>query len=837
MSSEIVVGVRASPDLSSVDNAVNSMQSQIGKNFIDKSSSPSMISSASQQSNIENISSNNENLSKQNEVINSLNGSLVSFNEGLQKIINSMVEYNNKLKSDSVPGMVQKNKTNKRNEEINTGGLVKSIANIGLSMFNMMTSTVMNDLSQGHVIGGMQNTLKGLSVAATAVAGLATAAAGTSAALGSVSKVAGGIALAAGVGATALTVQKKSEEAYEEARPGIDKLLGNYGNWRHGGTSHGLSNLGAVYRYAAVGYNTDTGLSNEDFITNVNALSKYGYTDVTSAAGAARTAALWARRTGGDAASFTEKIGKLQRFGGDASADTVSYLFGASKASGMANGQFGEFLDSIERVIENGTAKGYTRSTKEVADTVTYFSKLSGGSEIWKGTNGANMINRAGEGIASTTGLSSSTDMISYRVHQALYGSDKEDEAKALLGDGRGNNNAYVEGGGAANILAAMEHGLRPENFKQLSTTISTMYQGDTFNQIAAWKQISGLNWTGANELYNLSQKSNVKDTDISETIKRLKDDPTMQTDTTKIYNAINKVERQLVTQGANIANETIRLTESVDGWLATILQSSLNKTMKNSIKLAFQDDMFTGKGEKAKDFRKIAEAKAESLRINSVDGGDTQDAIKFAEGMQHLDALFTNNPEARHLFDYFNMQGEDHLNMSKWEEMSVTDISQRIEDIITTLSSPEAINKLMEQERDALRGKDASSENQKALDKNLTAQGYSDIADYMWWDPKLHPEKGSSDYMKEKFAQFNKDFWFLPNAKDIDLTPEQLKVWNDFAYMQSGATVMDSTVWTKFESLLKELIQIKSNHFDESVTATRAGELIEAGNAYFTEL
>ena len=49
---------------------------------------------------------------------------------------------------------------------------------------------------------------------------------------------------------------------------------------------------------------------------------------------------------------------------------------------------------TIEKAMEEGIAKGYTRSSKEVADTMLMFAKMSGNPNYWMGEQGQRMLSQ-----------------------------------------------------------------------------------------------------------------------------------------------------------------------------------------------------------------------------------------------------------------------------------------------------------------------------------------------------------------------------------------------------------------------------------------------------------
>jgi len=123
------------------------------------------------------------------------------------------------------------------------------------------------------------------------------------------------------------------------------------------------------------------------------------------------------RATGADRGALSSLANLSARYGGG---DALQAAWRGLSASGMRPGQFTEYLRGMERVVQSGIEKGYIRSTDQVARNLTMLSEIGNGSELWKGEQGANRLEKLNNGFASATALSSSSDMLAYRAAKRL---------------------------------------------------------------------------------------------------------------------------------------------------------------------------------------------------------------------------------------------------------------------------------------------------------------------------------------------------------------------------------------------------------------------------------
>ena len=317
--------------------------------------------------------------------------------------------------------------------------LVNSGGNIAQRYINADVGGMATSALSGakNVVGGLQGM-----ASSNGLEGIASALGPAAAVLG----------VAAIVGGVANTLSNK----YMDAAPTI------FGSGRAFG---GMSDRNSMFAYETLArYNRGTGLDTDEFQALAQGLSRNGMDNIYTAGSVARTAGRWAYATGGDANQYAELAGMMSRYGGSRNVGAdFNYLMGAGRASGLNDTQLPEFLSGIQKVMEEGIAKGFSRSATEVADTLLMFSKMSGNSAFWQGEQGAKMLSQANAGIAGATALNSTEHILAYAAYKKTY-----DDAALRQKLGVGKNGAYVEGSTYGNVMAMMEGGLTPESFQAI---------------------------------------------------------------------------------------------------------------------------------------------------------------------------------------------------------------------------------------------------------------------------------------------------------------------------------------------------------------------------------
>lgn len=333
-----------------------------------------------------------------------------------------------------------------------------------------------------------------------------------------------------------ITEQEHQAQIYQQKLPALEKSLVYFGK---------TSDDSITNRYAMEKLNTfwtekahNTGISTEDFVSLANSLAQYGVTSKEKAGNIAHEAATMARYTGTDVDAVLDFMGGRARFGSKDTQKDVERAYAYSQASGLGKGQFGEFLDGLQGAVEQGIAKGYTASTEDISKQMLMFSKLSGGDEAWEGKYGFQKLSQINNGLSGATSLSTSSQILAYQAMRGIVGQTDQD-GKVVKGG------AYLEGQDVLNTLSLMEAGLNVKSFKAISSAMNNTYGNDALSQVAAWKELSGLNYTGAMKLYqmaNSGELDNLSPDEIQDKLNEL-DDKEFQTDTTNIMNSVNEIK------------------------------------------------------------------------------------------------------------------------------------------------------------------------------------------------------------------------------------------------------------------------------------------------------
>ena len=355
------------------------------------------------------------------------------------------------------------------------------------------------------------------------------------------------------LGIGAFVAQKIAEGINTISQKYIDEMPTIYGSGRAFGM---LNDVDAKMSYDKINaYNTGTNLNTQGFSELVQSLRQQGlgnglgYDEQVALAGSvAQTVGRWAYATGGDANQYASLAGIMSRYGGSTDvAGDFNRLVSAGYASGLSDTQIPEFLSGIQKVMEDGIAKGFSRSATDVASTMLMFSKMSGNNAFWQGEQGAKLLNQANQGLSSATSLSKTSDILAYRAFAKAYEGREKDELKDL----------YLENGDYVNTMMLMERGLDADNFGSIMGAINDT-TGSTEGRIERLRQMFGVNYTGASRLLQLDP-TKLNKQELQAEIDKIKNAPDMQNNETKYQEAMNQIKQYVVGMGQGIAELKIQ--------------------------------------------------------------------------------------------------------------------------------------------------------------------------------------------------------------------------------------------------------------------------------------
>ena len=327
---------------------------------------------------------------------------------------------------------------------------------------------------------------------------------------------------------------------YKDKLPAIDSFMQRFGGDIAGRGLRGNRDLGLSYYNQAANFSLGTGKTAEELMQAAVARGAYGNFSATQTLTGARSDLMWERFTGANLGNIQRMAGLGMRYGGDTNAVQTAYA--GLTASGMGKGQFDEFLTSMQRIMEDGIENGFVRGADEIAGNMTLLSKLSGGSALWTGEQGANRLMRMNEAVSSATGLRNVEDMLSFGVAQSmLTGRNAADFG--LIGTG-----TYVD------TMQLLERGVSKELLKGQFEAVRSLEGGNTAGQIERFKQMYNLNYTGAAQVWEMSERaaSGKIDWDQAERdIKKFQKDPNYQSDSQRLQDVLTRIDTSLVNMGS----------------------------------------------------------------------------------------------------------------------------------------------------------------------------------------------------------------------------------------------------------------------------------------------
>jgi hypothetical protein len=299
----------------------------------------------------------------------------------------------------------------------------------------------------------------------------------------------------------------------------------------------------------------------------------YGNLTGDQALSMGRQDVMWERYTGANLANIQRLAGTAMRYGGDENA--IQKAFAGLKVSGMGKGQFDEFLTSMQHIMEDGIENGFVRGADEIAGNMTLLSKLSGGSALWTGEQGASRLMKMNQSIASATDLDSVEDMIVFSVaDQMMKNITNEKEMDDFLGEDAVYTGTY------ADTMQLVEQGLKnPVMLRNLMQSVRQMEQGNTMGEIERYQTMFGLNYSGASKIWQMSRnKEFMADPEkYAKEVEQIQTNPENKSDSAKLYNVMNKLYEDGIKTGKIHFDDTelTRLEKIASDMRASFLTSS----------------------------------------------------------------------------------------------------------------------------------------------------------------------------------------------------------------------------------------------------------------------
>ncbi len=223
------------------------------------------------------------------------------------------------------------------------------------------------------------------------------------------------------------------------------------------------------------------------------------------------------RRTGADRGALLEVSALSTRYG---AGDALQAGWAGLGASGMKPGQYNEYLRSMQRVMEDGISKGFVLSSSEVVQNLTMLSDITGNNPVWQGENGARRLMDINAGLASTTELSSASDVLAFQAARNLLGEDAD----------------------VTDVMMKLEKGLTPELFKEIMKLNTERTDGDRDGIVEHLRDQFNLNYTNADALvkgYNANKDYTQKEIDAMINANPLPEAKSPELDAAKVTESI----------------------------------------------------------------------------------------------------------------------------------------------------------------------------------------------------------------------------------------------------------------------------------------------------------
>lgn len=339
--------------------------------------------------------------------------------------------------------------------------------------------TYRQDIANGNYLGA--ETRQATSVASS-VSSMVTSA---GAMIALANPLIGGIIAGLGVAGSAAAkyFQGLKEAEIAEGNAYMQPFAQKYGAFRmfnNPGASYILNreDANSFYRRAYEA-SKGTGLDTDKMLAQMQNAAIYGLGEKASLNLVANSAK-WVQETGADMNALMKLQGTASRYGlGD---NAIQNAFGGLIASGMGRGQFNEFLQGLQTVIEDGISNGYITSTEDVTRNLTMFARLSDNNPLWQGQNGARMFTQMNNNLAQATSLS---DTNSALVFSALH-----------------------KGGSYVDTMEAIEKGLNDKDaFGKIFSTFMQSEGGNYEGVIERLRATYGLNYTQAKQVFAMGNK------------------------------------------------------------------------------------------------------------------------------------------------------------------------------------------------------------------------------------------------------------------------------------------------------------------------------------------
>jgi hypothetical protein len=195
--------------------------------------------------------------------------------------------------------------------------------------------------------------------------------------------------------------------------------------------------------------------------------------------------------------------------------------------------------------------------------------KLSGGSALWQGEQGAQRLSQMNNAVSNATNLQSVEDVISYGVARDILNSYETPEArKRFMEIGRnGGKTGRTYTGTYVDEMQLLEGGITPELLKGQWSAVKGLEGDNIAGMIEHFRQMYGLNYHGGAQVWAMYDnawdaekndwKAGYSSESLANEIETYRTTPRYQSDSEKMQTALNKLNDNLVNIGKFKFDET----------------------------------------------------------------------------------------------------------------------------------------------------------------------------------------------------------------------------------------------------------------------------------------
>lgn len=398
----------------------------------------------------------------------------------------------------------------------------------------------------------------------------------------------GGLALAGGVAVGIDKTSKVWEESMDGAVQNNTLYNRNRFNLSASQNSEYLRN-----RYNRLSdLRRGTQYTTDEAVELQNAIAKYGFTEEN--VDDATSAILYAQHNTGANRDTLSRLVGMQNLYGYNGAMAVQNAYQGLKDSGMTDARFDEFLDGVQKAMEEGISKGFVGSVEDIVNNVSLFSKLSGGATIWSGSAGADRVQKISSGFASAVNLNSMNDMMMYGAAQGVVGTLTESDYNNLAS----KSNISVDmlkNDPSLTARLIMEQGSNGAFFtpmlKNYIQNVRSQYADMPEYELQTYMKSFGLNTTGAAQLQSLMNNwaNSGYTSDISGSVQNIISSPANKSKETNYQDSMNNIHQAIVELGQKSFDIKSAAISSIDGnveaiknWL--LKDESLDSTVHNVV-------------------------------------------------------------------------------------------------------------------------------------------------------------------------------------------------------------------------------------------------------------